>query len=235
MKVIAAIDLMDGKVVRLLRGRPQDRTVYSSEPVLVAKKWEEAGADFLHVVDLDATLGRGSNLSMIKRISAETVIPVQVAGGLRTESLADEAMGCSERIVLGTMAFDDCDTLKKIAARYGHDRIVISVDHVGKSIMVNGWQRDTGVNLFEGMRGFLKAGFTEFLLTNVDRDGAMCGPDLACLKDACAIAGANVIASGGISGIGDLAPVRDCNASGVILGRALYENKITIEEAKKIA
>ena len=235
MKVIPAIDLMDGQVVRLLQGKPENKTVYSSEPLEIAKSWEKAGADLLHIVDLDATLGRGSNLSLIKKITQEISIPIEIAGGLRTKSLVDDALSCSSRIVLGTLAFKEKETLKKIVDEYGNEKIVISVDHVNGIIVINGWQNDTGINLFGAMKDFLDMGFTEFLLTNVSKDGTLLGPDLENLKQACSFSNANVIASGGISNIDDVKQVKETNAFGVILGKALYENQVSIEEAKKIA
>ena len=235
MKIIPAIDLMDGQVVRLLQGKPDNKTVYSDNPISIAKKWEKSGADLLHIVDLDATLGRGSNLSLIKKITKKISIPVEIAGGLRSESLVDEAINCSDRVVLGTMAFKEKDTLKKLSDKYGSEKIVISVDHVDGTIVINGWQNKTQVNLFDGIKDFQSMGFTEFLLTNVSKDGTLQGPDLINLKQACQFSNVNVIASGGISNANDVKLVKDCNAFGVILGKALYENQISIEEAKKIA
>ena len=235
MKIIPAIDLMDGKVVRLYKGDPTQKTVYSDDPVDIAKKWESAGADIIHLVDLDATLGIGSNLDMIKKILKSVSIPVEVAGGLRNESLVLEVAKLSERIVLGTLAFKDKPLLKSLLSELGSEKIVISVDHKDGEIVINGWQKDTGIKLIPAINEFLKMGFTEFLLTNVSRDGTMEGPDLEFLEQACNLSNANIIASGGISNIGDVADVKEKNAFGVILGKALYENKVSIEEAKKLS
>ena len=235
MKIIPAIDLMDGKVVRLYKGDPKQKTVYSDDPVKIAKKWESAGADILHLVDLDATLGIGSNLDIIKKILKSVSIPVEVAGGLRDKSLVLEVAKLSERIVLGTLAFKDKPLLKSLLAKLGSEKIVISVDHKDGEIVINGWQKNTGIKLIPAINEFLKMGFTEFLLTNVSRDGTMKGPDLEFLEQACSLSNANVIASGGISNIADVKDVKEKNAFGVILGKALYENKVSIEEAKKLS
>ncbi len=235
MKIIPAIDLMDGKVVRLYKGNPNQKTIYSDDPITVAKKWEQNGADMLHLVDLDATLGTGSNLSLIKKIIENINIPVEVAGGLRDESLIIETSKISQRVVLGTLAFKDKETLKKILGKLGPKKIVISVDHKDGEIVIHGWQTGTGIKLAEAMKEFLRMGFTEFLLTNVNRDGTLEGPDLEFLEQACNLENANVIASGGISNIKDIQDVKEKNSFGVILGKALYENQITIEEAKKLA
>jgi len=235
MKIIPAIDLMNGQVVRLYKGDPKQKTVYSDNPVEIAKKWEANGADMLHIVDLDATLGIGSNISIIKKILEEISIPVEVAGGLRDESLILDIVKISNRVVLGTLAFKDKELLKKLLESLGSEKIVISVDHIDGEIVINGWQDRTGIKLIGAIKEFLEMGFTEFLLTNVSRDGTMEGPDLKFLEQACNLSKTNVIASGGISNIADVKSVQEKNAFGVILGKALYENKISIEEAKKLS
>ena len=234
MKIIPAIDLMDGKVVRLYKGDPNKKTIYSEDPLSVAKKWEENGADLIHVVDLDATLGLGSNLSIIKKILENISIPVEVAGGLRDEKLILEVASISNRVVLGTIAFNDKELMKKLLSLLGKEKIVVSVDHKDGEIVTHGWQSGTGVLLNDALQEFLKMGFTEFLLTNVGRDGTMEGPDLENLENSCRLENANVIASGGISSIDDVKEVQKKNPFGVILGKALYEDKVSIEEAKKL-
>ena len=235
MKIIPAIDLMNGQVVRLYKGDPKQKTVYSDNPIEIAKKWEANGADMLHIVDLDATLGIGSNLSIIKKILKEISIPVEIAGGLRDESLILDVVKISNRVVIGTLAFKDKELLKKLLLSLGSEKIVISVDHIDGEIVINGWQDRTGIKLIDAIKEFLEMGFTEFLLTNVSRDGTMEGPDLKFLEQACNLSKTNVIASGGISNIADVKSVQEKNAFGVILGKALYENKISIEEAKKLS
>ncbi|MBT6469401.1 MAG: 1-(5-phosphoribosyl)-5-[(5-phosphoribosylamino)methylideneamino]imidazole-4-carboxamide isomerase [Thaumarchaeota archaeon] len=235
MKVIPAIDLMNGQVVRLYKGDPKQKTVYSNDPVEIAKKWEANGADMLHIVDLDATLGIGSNLGIIKNILKEITIPVEVAGGLRDESLILDVIKISNRIVIGTLAFKNKELLKKLLLSLGSEKIVISVDHMDGEIVIHGWQDKTGIKLVDSIKEFLEIGFTEFLLTNVSKDGTMEGPDLEYLEQACNLENTNIIASGGISNVNDVNDVKEKNAFGVILGKALYENKITIEEAKKIS
>jgi phosphoribosylformimino-5-aminoimidazole carboxamide ribotide isomerase len=235
MKVIPAIDLMDGQVVRLYKGDPNQKTVYSNDPINIAKKWEDAGADLIHLVDLDATLGLGSNFELIKKIVSSVSIPVEIAGGLRSESLILEALEIVDRVVIGTMAFKEPELLQRLLTKLGPGKIVISVDHKDGIIVTHGWQNNTDISLIDSMNEFLGVGFTEFLLTNVNRDGTLEGPDLEFLQEACNLDKANVIASGGISNINDIPNVKEKNAWGVILGKALYENKITIEETKKLS
>lgn len=235
MKIIPAIDLMDGQVVRLVKGRPENKTVYSNNPKEIAQRWEKAGADLLHIVDLDATLGRGSNLGVIKNITKEVSLPVQVAGGLRDESTIGSVLEFAKRAVIGTMAFKDAGVVLGLARKFGQNKIVIAVDHNDGIIVVNGWQKSTGIRLNDAVADFAKKNFTEFLLTSVSRDGTLQGPDTENLENVCKLEKINVIASGGISGPDDILKVKQCGAYGVILGKALYEGKIAIEEAKKLA
>lgn len=232
MKVIPAIDIMENNVVRLVKGDPKNKTIYSDNPVETAQKWEKAGADILHVVDLDATLGRGSNLHMIKKITEEVSIPVQVAGGLRTEEIIDKVLHFASKAVLGTIAFKNEEVLQNISKNFGKDRIIISTDQLQGKIVISGWTENTGVELISGIENFVKLGYSEFLLTSVDRDGTLRGPDLDSLKNACSIRNTKIIASGGISSLQDTINVKKCGASAVILGKALYDGKISIEEVK---
>ena len=235
MKIIPAIDLMEGHVVRLYKGDPEKKTIYSDNPIEIAKKWENAGADMIHLVDLDATLGRGSNFDIIKKLVSEVSIPVEVAGGLRDKATISDTLSFAPRVVIGTLAFQDKEILKKLLDTYGNDKIVISTDHIDGKIMVDGWQKDSGKNLIESIKSFVEIGFSDFLLTNVSKDGTLEGPDLKFLEEACKIKNTKIISSGGISNISDVTKVKEKNAFGVILGKALYENLISIEEAKKIS
>ncbi len=234
MKIIPAIDLMDGQVVRLVQGKPENKTVYSSNPQEIAKKWEKQGADMLHVVDLDATLQLGTNLKLIEQITKEISIPIQIAGGLRDESVIATALDFADRIVLGTLAFKEKNLVIKLGEKFGQERLVISADHVDGNVVINGWTSGAGISLLDAIQDYSTNRFQEFLITNVSRDGTLQGPDLQNLVVACA-QNVNVIASGGISKPSDISDVKKCNAYGVILGKALYEGKITIEEAKRLA
>jgi len=235
VKVIPAIDIMDNKVVRLVKGDPKNKTVYSSDPVSMAKKWEKAGADMLHVVDLDATLGTGSNLQIIQKIAESVSIPIEAAGGLRTKEIIEDALRFSSKVVLGTLAFKNKKILDEVSQKFGKERIVISADQLNGKIMINGWTESTGIELIEGIENFVRLGYSQFLITTVERDGTLHGPDLDSLQKSCNIKNVNVIASGGISNLQDIVNVKKCGASGVILGKALYDGKISIEEVRTLA
>jgi len=232
MKIIPAIDLMEGKVVRLYRGDPDKKTIYSDNPLDIAKKWESAGADMIHLVDLDATLGRGSNFETLRSIAKSVKIPVQVAGGLRDENIIESALEFAQRVVIGTLAFNDKTTLGELLTRYGKEKLVISADHNNGLIVVNGWQQSTKISLIDAVNGFVEMGFSEYLSTNITKDGTLDGPDLKSLREINEITKINLIVSGGISNIEDVMKVKELNPFGVILGKALYENQISIEEAK---
>jgi phosphoribosylformimino-5-aminoimidazole carboxamide ribotide isomerase len=235
VKVIPAIDIMDNKVVRLVKGDPKNKTVYSSDPIGMAKKWEKAGADILHVVDLDATLGTGSNLQTIQKITESVSIPVEYAGGLRSKEMIENALQFSSRVVLGTVAFKNKEILEEVSKKFGKERIVISTDQMEGKIVISGWTESTGIQLIEGIENFTKMGYTHFLITTVERDGTLHGPDLDSLQRACNMKNVNVIASGGISNLQDIVNVKKCGAYGVILGKALYDGKISVEEVKTLA
>ncbi|MDC8452007.1 MAG: 1-(5-phosphoribosyl)-5-[(5-phosphoribosylamino)methylideneamino]imidazole-4-carboxamide isomerase [Candidatus Nitrosotalea sp.] len=235
MKVIPAIDIMDNKVVRLVKGDPKNKTVYSSDPIGTAKKWEKAGADMLHVVDLDATLGTGSNLQIIQKIAESVSIPIEAAGGLRTREIIEDALHFSSKVVLGTLAFKNKKILEEVSQKFGKERIVISADQLNGKIVISGWTESTGIELNEGIESFVRLGYSQFLITTVERDGTLHGPDLDSLQKSCNIKNVNVIASGGISNLQDIVNVKRCGASGVILGKALYDGKISIEEVRTLA
>ena len=239
MKIIPAIDLMDGNVVRLYKGDPKNKTIYSDNPVEIAKKWESSGADMIHIVDLDATLGRGENIKIIEDISKNISTPIQIAGGLRSEEKISQVLDFTSRAVIGTIAMqlkesEQENILSDFIQTFGTERIVISIDHIDGKIVTHGWQNNTGVDLYETTNEFVNYGFTEFLTTNVSKDGTLEGPDIESLNKICKIPNCNMIASGGISKIQDIQDVKKLNPFGVILGKALYEGLVSIEEAKKI-
>ena len=234
MKIIPAIDLMEGKVVRLYKGDPDKKTIYSDNPLEIAKKWESAGADMLHLVDLDATLGSGSNFETLRSIAKSVKIPVQVAGGLRNEKIIESALEFAQRVVIGTLAFNDKTTLGELLTRYGKEKLVISADHNNGLIVVNGWQQSTKISLISAVTEFIEMGFSEYLSTSIVRDGTLQGPDLKSLQKINEISKINLIVSGGISNIEDVIKVKELDPFGVILGKALYENQISIEETKLV-
>jgi phosphoribosylformimino-5-aminoimidazole carboxamide ribotide isomerase len=236
MRVIPAVDVMDGNVVRLARGNPTDKVIYGNNPVETAKKWERAGADMLHVVDLNATLRTGrSNTEIVSRIVEEARIPVQVAGGIRSVPDVKEMFRINAaRVVLGTMAYKNPDSVRQLVKK-NQNKIVISLDQYNGMVMVDGWRETTGSGVIDSIIFFMNLGIKDFLLTSVDRDGMLNGPDITMLSSAVSVTGANIIASGGISSIEDAIKVRSIGCSAVILGKALYEGKLSVERVKAIS
>jgi phosphoribosylformimino-5-aminoimidazole carboxamide ribotide isomerase len=234
MRVIAAVDIMGRSVVRLVKGDPANKVVYSSDPVETAKKWEAAGADMLHVVDLDAAFQTGgSNAEIVKRIAVEAVkIPVEVAGGIRTTEAAEDMLSKASRAVLGTMAYSEQEAVNKLVKKYP-GRIIISIDQKGGNVMVKGWKESANIKVGDAIAQFRAMGIDEFLLTSIERDGTLEGPDVQTLAEAAK--SARIIASGGIASIEDVIRVRSAGCSSVILGKAMYEGKVSIERAKAVA
>lgn len=234
MRVIAAVDIMGRSVVRLVKGDPANKVVYSSDPVETAKKWEPAGADMLHVVDLDAAFQTGSsNAEIVKRIAAEAVkIPVEVAGGIRTTEAAEDMLSKASRAVLGTMAYSEQEAVNKLVKKYP-GRIIISIDQKGGNVMVKGWKESANIKVRDAIAQFRAMGIDEFLLTSIERDGTLEGPDVQMLAEAAK--SARIIASGGIASIGDVIRVRSAGCTSVILGKAMYDGKVSIERAKAVA
>ena len=232
MKVIAAVDIMGGSVVRLVRGNPDDKVEYSNDPVETARKWETVGADMLHIVDLDAAFSTGSNSELIAKISQAVRIPLQIAGGIRSLEKAEEMLSMASRVVIGTMAYREPEVVRKLIKKNA-DRVTISVDQMDGTVMVKGWKESTGTTVADAISQFLAIGVDEFLLTSIDRDGTLQGPDIKTLADAAV--SARIIASGGISSIEDVIKIRSAGCSSVIIGKAMYDGKVSIQKVKALA
>lgn len=232
MRVIAAVDIMGGSVVRLVKGNPANKVEYSNDPVETAKKWENVGADMLHVVDLDAAFSTGSNSELIAKISEAVRIPLQIAGGIRSLEKAEEVLSMASRVVIGTMAYREPEVIRKLVKKNA-GRVAISVDQIDGMVMVKGWKESTGTRVADAISQFLAIGVDEFLLTSIDRDGTLQGPDIKTLADA--VVSARIIASGGISSIEDVIRIRSAGCSSVIIGKAMYDGKVSIEKVKAVA
>jgi phosphoribosylformimino-5-aminoimidazole carboxamide ribotide isomerase len=236
MKIIAAVDIMDGSVVRLVRGEPDSKVIYSKDPVGVAQKWEAAGVDMLHLVDIDAALGTGgNNIEIISNIVKSVNIPVQVAGGIRSiQSVSEMLAKKVAKVVLGTLAFKDPNSIKEFV-KTNLGKIVISIDQINGMIMIHGWKEVSGSKVADALNLFMPMGIREFLLTSINRDGTLQGPDIMMLSHACSFTSAQIIASGGISRLEDIIKVRCIGCSSAILGKALYDNKLSVSQVKAIS
>jgi phosphoribosylformimino-5-aminoimidazole carboxamide ribotide isomerase len=236
MRIIPSIDLMNGNVVRLVRGDPANKVVYSENPIETARKWEASGADMLHVVDLNATLRTGINNSeIIFKIIDAVKIPVQVAGGIRSVHALKEMLNKNAaKVVLGTMAYKEPDSIRHIAKKKP-EKLVISIDQNNGRVMIDGWREASEYGIVDAINLFMTMGIREFLLTSIDRDGTLSGPDVMTLSLASSLANSQIIASGGISSLEDIIRVRSAGCYSIILGKALYDGKMSIEKVKAIA
>ncbi|MCP8304449.1 MAG: 1-(5-phosphoribosyl)-5-[(5-phosphoribosylamino)methylideneamino]imidazole-4-carboxamide isomerase [archaeon] len=238
MEVIPAVDLKDGQVVRLTRGDPTLSKSYSSlgGPLSVAKMWVDEGAKTIHIVDLDAALGLGSNLTIIKRMVKTLDVDFQVGGGIRSFHTAQSLIDIGvKRIILGTMAFRDEETLIKLLENCGEEKIVVSLDHYGREVMVKGWRVSSRIDIHDAITNFIDLGVRIFLVTSIKRDGTLTRPDFKILAEMLEIKEAKVIAAGGISKLEHLSKLRDMGVYGVVVGKALYEDRFTLKDAIDIA
>jgi phosphoribosylformimino-5-aminoimidazole carboxamide ribotide isomerase len=232
-----AIDISDGKAVRLVQGDFNEKTVYEDSPLEAARAWVDAGARFLHVVDLDgARTGSPKSLHHLEQIAHELHVPVQYGGGLRSlPAVRDALRAGAERVILGTAAYTDIDFLDDVLGAF-RERVIVSVDTRGGNVSTSGWQETTQMPAEAVIERLQNRGVRSFVYTNVDRDGMLEGPDLAEVKRIAAVVRGRFIYSGGIGKIEDLvglAALRQVNLGGVIVGKALYEGRFTIAEAQQ--
>jgi phosphoribosylformimino-5-aminoimidazole carboxamide ribotide isomerase len=236
MILYPAIDIMDGTAVRLVQGRFEDATTYADDPLEAARAWVQAGARFLHVVDLDgARHGEPRSLEHLRAIVAGTGVPVQYGGGLRTVDAVREALSAgAERAIVGTQAFRDVDFLDECLAEFG-SRIVVSVDARGGNVATSGWTETIELPAEDAIRRLGDRGVRAFVYTSVDRDGGLEGPDLEEVRGVAAAVRGRFLYSGGIgdvSHLAGLAGLRQVNLAGVIAGKALYERRFTVAEGQ---
>lgn len=232
MLIIPAIDIMDGKCVRLTKGKFSSKKIYSDDPVSVAKKFERDGAQMIHVIDLDgAKMGEPKNISTIKKIAAAVKIPIEVGGGIRSIKSAETYLnGGISRIILGTKAAESGDFIKKLIKKYGNERIVISIDVRDGKVSTNGWQTDGERDALSFARTIKSLGVTKIIVTDIMRDGTLTTPNFEMTRQIKEI-GFNVIAAGGVSDAESIKQLKSIKIDGAILGKALYENKINLKAA----
>jgi phosphoribosylformimino-5-aminoimidazole carboxamide ribotide isomerase len=236
MILLPAIDILEGKAVRLARGDFDAKTVYNADPLDAARRWVAAGARTLHVVDLDgARSGAPVNLEHVERIAREVDVPVQVGGGLRTMVAVSDAIAAgAARVVLGTAAYRDVDFLDEAVAAYG-DRVIVSVDARNGRLAAAGWTEQTEIPDDAVIDSLWRRGVRSFVYSNIERDGMMSGPDLEEVARIASAVRGRFIYSGGVATVSDLtalASLRQVNLVGVIVGKALYEERFTVREGQ---
>jgi phosphoribosylformimino-5-aminoimidazole carboxamide ribotide isomerase len=236
LQVIPAIDLMNGKIVRLSRGDPKTAKVYDQfgNPVETAKKWKEEGAKKLHIIDLDAAFGTGDNLSVIAEIAETITLPIQVGGGIRKIEAVEKllTMGISQ-VILGALAFTDPKAITQIQKELGPETVIVALDNKDGKIMVEGWKTPTTLGIREALEKFTELEVKTFLVTSITKDGTLSGPDIDTLSEACQYPDVKIIAAGGIGGLNDLIALKRIGVEGAVIGKALYEGRFTLKEALK--
>jgi phosphoribosylformimino-5-aminoimidazole carboxamide ribotide isomerase len=239
MIIYPAIDIKDGKCVRLLQGLADEVTVYDDNPVRMALRWQKHGADIVHVVDLDGAFhGMPKNLETVRKIVQELDVPVQFGGGVRgieaIQRLIDMGVG---QVVLGTVAVTEPKVFHRALEMFG-ERIVVGLDGRQGKVAVEGWTKDTGQDVVEAGKALAELGVARIIYTDIARDGMQVGPNIEATRALALAAGIPVTASGGVSSLDDIKALKALEADGVegvIVGKALYEKNFTLEEAIKEA
>ena len=232
LELLPAVDVKDGRAVRLVQGELSAETAYGN-PLEVALEFQAAGAEWLHLVDLDAAFGRGENSAQLAEVVGRLDIKVELSGGIRdNESLARAlATGCT-RVNLGTAALENPEWTARVIAEHG-DRIAVGLDVRGHVLAARGWTKEGG-DLFETIERLERDGCARYVVTDVTKDGTLQGPNIELLKEVCAVTSKPVVASGGISSLADIAALSALNSLGVegtIVGKALYAGAFTLEQA----
>ncbi|MCI4061765.1 bifunctional 1-(5-phosphoribosyl)-5-((5-phosphoribosylamino)methylideneamino)imidazole-4-carboxamide isomerase/phosphoribosylanthranilate isomerase PriA [Micromonospora sp. R77] len=232
LTLLPAVDVADGQAVRLVQGAAGSETGYG-DPVEAALAWQSDGAEWIHLVDLDAAFGRGTNAHLLAEVVRRLDVKVELSGGIRDDESLHAALGTgAARVNIGTAALENPEWCDRVCGEYG-DRVAIGLDVRGRTLSARGWTRDGG-DLFEVLERLDKAGATRYVVTDITKDGTMRGPNLDLLREVCARTSAPVIASGGVSTLDDLralATLEPLGVEGVIAGKALYAGAFTVAEA----
>ncbi len=236
MIVIPAIDLMDGKCVRLFMGKPETKKVYFNDPLIPLKRFIQDGAEWIHVIDLDAALNLGENMSAIKQILKEAKVKVQVGGGINSFEKAEELIrhGVS-RVIFGTALIEKPDLVKKFSDVFGPEKTAAAIDVKGEKVAIKGWRKKLSLSYEELMLKVRKLNIGALILTLIDKDGTLAGPSINKISKAASLSNIEFIASGGISSLEDIKKLSRLRIDGVIIGRALYEGRFTLKEAIEAA
>ena len=232
LTLLPAVDVADGQAVRLVQGAAGSETAYG-DPLEAALAWQRDGADWIHLVDLDAAFGRGSNAALLAEVVGRLDVQVELSGGIRDDDSLRAALATgARRVNIGTAALEDPDWCDRVVGEYG-DRVAIGLDVRGRTLSARGWTRDGG-DLYEVLARLDKVGCARYVVTDITKDGTMRGPNLDLLREVCAHTDAPVIASGGVSTLDDLvalAALEPLGVEGVIAGKALYAGAFTVAEA----
>lgn len=233
MQLYPAIDLKDGKSVRLKQGEFKEITVYCEEPYKVARYFEENGASFIHLVDLDGALeGHSVNEETIKKIVSSVNIPCELGGGIRTMEDIERVLSYGiNRVIIGTKAVKDPIFVEEAVKRFGADRIVVGVDAKNGMVAIEGWEKVSDKSALSMCLSMKEMGVKNIVYTDISKDGMLMGPNVAMTQELTDKTGMNIIASGGVSSMEDLRNLNAAGIKGAIIGKAIYENRVNIKEA----
>lgn len=233
MQLYPAIDIKNGHCVRLRQGQFQDSQTYSLSPVSVAKQWEDSGATFIHLVDLDGALvGYGVNEAVIREIAQTVKVPVQVGGGIRSIKDIENKLNLGvKRVIIGTKAVEDPGFVKEAITTFGAESIVVGIDAKDGFVAVEGWEKVSTHNAVDMALSMKALGVKTIVYTDISKDGMLSGPNIPHTKNLVDVTGLDIIASGGVSSLKDLEMVDSINVQGAIIGKALYENRIDLAQA----
>lgn len=231
IEVIPAVDISGGRCVRLTKGRIEEAKVYYDDPLEAAKRWEGEGAERIHVIDLDAAVGSGDNREQVKRIVANVGAKVEVGGGIRSLDVAREYIRAgAERVIFGTGALDG-KLIRSALMEFGIGAVMVAVDHLAGKVAIRGWKELVDIDAILLCKRLEEMGVRIFMMTSIDRDGTMKGPNLEYSLRAASELSGKVYLAGGFSTLDDLRALKGSRAAGVILGKALYEGAFTLRQA----
>jgi 1-(5-phosphoribosyl)-5-[(5-phosphoribosylamino)methylideneamino] imidazole-4-carboxamide isomerase/N-(5'phosphoribosyl)anthranilate isomerase len=232
LSLLPAVDVADGQAVRLVQGAAGSETSYG-DPLEAALAWQNDGAEWVHLVDLDAAFGRGSNAALLATVVGRLDVKVELSGGIRDDASLTAALATgAARVNIGTAALEDPEWCDRVVGEYG-ERVAIGLDVRGRTLSARGWTRDGG-DLFDVLARLDKAGASRYVVTDITKDGTMRGPNLELLREVCSATDRPIIASGGVSTLDDLralATLEPVGVDGVIAGKALYAGAFTVREA----
>lgn len=232
MKIIPAIDIIDGKCVRLSKGDYNTKKIYNENPLEVAKEFEDSGIQYLHLVDLDGAKSRHIvNQKILESIARETSLQIDFGGGLKTPEDIEMALNAgASQVTIGSIAVQDPKLCYALVSKYGPGKIILGADCENRKIKTSGWLEESQIDVLSFILQYKEKGIRQVICTDISKDGMLEGPSIDLYQDILGNVPVNLIASGGISGIGDVYRMKEIGCSGTIIGKAIYEGKIELKE-----
>lgn len=236
MRIIPAIDIIDGKCVRLTKGNYSTKKIYSSSPLEVAKQFEDIGIKYLHLVDLDgAKAGSIVNVKVLETLATQTKLQIDFGGGIKSDNDIKTAFNCgAAQITAGSIAVNNPEIVVNWLEKYGPDKIILGADCYDKKIAINGWQNNSNEDVIPFIREYMLKGIKTVICTDISKDGMLQGPSKDLYIDIITSTGTNLISSGGVTTLKDIYALKEIGCEGVIVGKAIYEGLITLKELRSL-